>query len=155
MAETVATPQLEARRERWRRNKRAARRRIDRMPPAQLDEKIAAAVWAECEKRKGDYPAWLWNHPEWSNGQGRGSFEFQCDVWAAATILQLQHEVDKVSDGMIARWMRGHGLAHHYSEKSLRTMVWRARKNISIYEKVEGRGDNGPYWPKLQFQAIK
>jgi len=136
---------------RWARNKRAERAR--NMPPGlrPLKPQQILAVWAERDRRRQNYPHFLWNHPGWHGG--RGSFEFQTDVWAARTIIRAQTGIDRVTAGKVARWMVANKLDHDYKVSSLRTMVYRALEAIEILE-TEGRqkGDP-PYWQQFLFNA--
>lgn len=140
------------RRARWRRNKRAERERKRIPAPAELDPAIAEHVWRERDKRAQLFPEWLCFLPGWH--QGRGSEAFQCDVWAAQTMLELQHGARKISDGMIARWMIENDLTHGYMPNSLRTMVRRAREAIEVLEKGTMRTHKSPAWPPFQLPQV-
>ena len=136
------------RRARWRRNKRAERSRNAKPLAALSDKRVEAEIWKECAARKERYPQYFSNVYDWRNGRGRGSFEFQCDVWAVRTLLEHTYDDRRsISDGKIARWMIQNDLSHGYKEGSLRTMVWRARQAIAIMETTPLFGASEPFWP--------
>lgn len=139
------------RRARWRRNKEAERQRKAPPPSPPLPAEIIAEVWAERERRYERGAHYMWPVPGWH--YGRGSWEFQCDVWAVKTLLAIQLHKAKPSPGMIARWMADHGLAHGYAhgEKSgsLRAMVGRALAAIAILETTKLRDWTEPAWPEF------
>lgn len=136
------------RKARWLRNKRAerSRNRAAQAPP--LPEKLIAEIWRERDRRLENYPRYHWNHQNWR--YGRGSEEFQCEVWAVKTLLELQTPTKKISDGMISKWLVLHGVTHGYNASSLRTMVWRARQAIEFLETVTGRAGSAPCWPPFE-----
>jgi len=135
----------ERRRARWRRNKRAERARKKPSPPTPQSAEFIAKVMAERDRRRSDYPGWLWICSQWHGG--RGSFEFQTDVWAARTILAKQIARSHVTAGMIARWLAAQGLHYGYKPSSLRTMVYRALEAIEVMETFTTRGVLEPHWP--------
>lgn len=139
------------RRARWVRNKRAERARHAPPPPLPPDPLIEKAIWAERDRRFASYPSYLWSYQDWGQGTGRGSFAFQCDVWAVKTLLKLQSPEEPVSAGQIARWMKEHGKSHGYKPGSLRTMVWRALAAIVILESAPSRAEVSSVWPPFTY----
>ncbi len=148
---TDLDPGAAKRRARWARNKIAERARKAPQEPPPLDPPQIAAIWAERDRRRQIYPHFLWNHPGWHGG--RGSFEFQTDVWAVRTIIRAQTGKDRVTAGKIAQWMDANGLTHGFKINSLRTMVYRAFEAIEILETVGRRKGDPPYWQRLVLPA--
>lgn len=143
--------QLEKRRARWRRNKRDERARKAPLPRDPLPAEVVERIWAERDRRFAKR-MWIvyYYHPY--NRGGRGTFEFQCDVWAARTELTYQLGLVTVSSGKIARLLRERGLTHGYADRSLKTMIWRALRAIDDLEMVVhglGRPEQifEPRWP--------
>lgn len=133
-------------RARWLRNKREARLRNQKSPPKTLCPEIIRQIWAERDCRAADYPGYLWNVRGWQ--YGRGTWEFQCDVWAVRTLLELQFDHASVTAGKVAHWMWENGLTHGYGAASLRTMAYRAYEAIKVLETIGGRRGQGPHWPR-------
>jgi hypothetical protein len=131
-------------RARWRRNKRDERARKKPPPAPPPSNAFVAQVVAERDRRRADYPGWLWICPQWHGG--RGSYEFQTDVWAARSILAKQFGRSNVTAGKIARWLSAHGLEHGYKPNSLRTMVYRAIDAIEIMETYTTSRRSAPHW---------
>jgi hypothetical protein len=144
-ASTEADPRQEKKRGRWRRNKRVERARKKTPPPLPPSEEFVWRVMAERDRRRENYPYWLTWNIDWHDG--RGTFEFQTDVWSARTILAAQFGKSNVTAGKIARWMSGQGLNHGYKPNSLRTMVYRALEAIEIMETYATPRRPVPHWP--------
>lgn len=139
-------PKQVRQRDRWRRNKRAARARKSRAPQVSIPTEIQHFIWAERERRYADYPGHLWNVHGWQSG--RGSWDFLCDVWAVRTLLELQLGPTKITAGKVARWMWENDLRHGYKAESLRTMVYRAYAAIAVLETIGGRRGQSPHWSR-------
>lgn len=124
----------EKRRARWKRNKRDERQRKKPKPPAPPSKQLIEQIWSERDRRHNEGVRLHFYHP-YHRG-GRGTFAFQCDVWAVRTLLTHQLRLVTVSSGKIAAWMKANGFTHGYSDRSLRTMVWKALDAISDLEEV-------------------
>ena len=133
------------RRERWRRNKQAQRSHEKPMALASLTPEFEASVWAERDRRRLNYPGWLWTNPQWDGG--RGTYKFLTDVWAVRTLLKKQHFPRKVTAGMVGRRMAEIGLYYDYKPGSLRTMVYRAYEAIAVLETHTNKFGEGLAWP--------
>lgn len=144
---TEVDPRAAKQRARWVRNKRAERVRNALPEPPPLDPPQILAILEERDRRRQTYPHFLWNHPGWHGG--RGSFEFQTDVWAVRTLIRAQTGKDRVTAGKVARWMEVNGLTHGFKVSSLRTMVYRAFEAIEILESVCRRKGDPPYWQRF------
>jgi hypothetical protein len=149
-ANAEADQRQEKKRARWRCNKRAERARKRKPAPPPPSEEFIARVMAERDRRRESYPYWLTWNIDWHDG--RGTFEFQTDVWAAHTILAAQFGRSEVTAGKIARWLSAHGLDHGYKPNSLRTMVHRALEAIAIMETYTTRGRTAPHWPAFPLE---
>ncbi len=144
-AQDAASAKLKSRRARWRRNKRAERARKAAPLPAPLDTHLVQSIWTERNRRHENYPHFLWNHPDWH--RGRGSFAFQCDVWAVRTLLEAQKHRSPVTAGEVARWLSENDLDHGFQTGSLRTMVYRAFEALKVLETAKRRRAAVPFWP--------
>ena len=140
--------QLEKRRARWRRNKRAERACRQPEPLSLPTEDFQARVWAERDCRRANLPRCVWWDRSWRDG--RGSYAFQTDVWAVRTLLEKQHQPCGVTAGMVARRMAAIGLTHDFKLSSLRTMVYRAYQAIVILEGRHEASVSEDSWPTFE-----
>lgn len=141
--------ELAKRRAQWRQSKRAERARKASKPSPPVDPVTIERIWREKARREQHYPSFLWNNPLWLGG--RGTYLFQCDVWAVRTLLEQQHPLRNITAGQIARWMQANQLSHGYKAESLRTMVWRAQKAIAVLETTPSRSGDGSLWPTSDY----
>lgn len=143
---------VRAQRERWRRAKRAQRGSpVITVLPVSSDFKLA--VLAERDRRlERRYMDWLeLDVPDYEFFWRRS--RFATNVWAARTLLVAELGEAGNSPTRVARWLRDEGLAEHYSEDSVRPMVYEAFKVIKELESVCMKGSNEPFWAPFKFNA--
>lgn len=136
-----------ARRARWKRNKQAERKRKALPPLTPLPDAILKSIWTERDRRFETIPTSFFYLPEALGLYG--SWEFHCDVWAARTIIETQHEGRRPTAGKVAKWMGRNQLSHGYQPNSLRTMVYRAYEAIALYEATKLSGSSTPIWTQF------
>lgn len=133
---------IQKRRERWRRNKKAerARRQVGCAP---VDAAIVAKVTAERDWRyraAADYFL--------SGAVAEKTVHFTVDVWVAQTILEFQGGSGLATPTRISTWLRSIGKDYGYTEGALRKMIYRARDKIKVLEQAESWINRGQkVWP--------
>lgn len=151
----------EARRDRWKRNKAAERKRLrdkraaheaTQPQPSDLDADFLNQVWQERDKRERNFPMHMLHLPNrkfFKNGGNFASQALVCDVWAAEVILAALKPEAEISDGQIAMFLIKQQRTHGVKPSSLRTKVWRTRPIVRFLEESPIWDRPGNYWPKF------
>lgn len=141
---------IEKRRARWKRNKRASRAR-DKVGPKQLDSIFEQRVLAERDRRAAcaENGAFLWPEVEYLFGDRlTRAASLAADVWMAIALYEAQCGPGTATNAHICRMLKSRGRMNGYTEGSLRKMVPKARERVKILE-TKGYGYMGKEvcWP--------
>ncbi len=137
------------RRDRWRRNKKAARDRkttSESKPSAAFMRRVMKARDRRTQVSSNVH--WLWRPSGYFEAASwEKAIGFAADVWLAKTVLSKQIGHDSVSPTRISRWLTDHGRDWGYSANSLRKMVYAALERIELLQtNGEPWSPHKPYW---------
>jgi len=145
----------EKQRERWRRNKRAQRDREKRTPltPEAGPADYVEAVFRERDRRANlDHAGYLLRYSHYfAPGSWEKAIGFAADVWAASEVVKARYGSDRATVRAIREQLEEWGRTHDYKRDSLRAMIRKAQRRITLLEETGHPWNSEPYWAPFDY----